>query len=167
MGSTLNKESLKVIKVPVPEKIEDQIHIANLLSKAEELISQRKESIRLLDEFLKEYFSGDVWVPLKNPKFPTVFIENYSIKITDGPHQSPKFIDSGVPFLLVSNIVNNEIDYNTKKFISEQEYQELNKRTPIEKGDLLLTSGRVLWESCISKNNNQICFSKAYCIHQT
>ena len=34
----------------------DQLHIANLLSKAENLIAQRKESIRLLDEFLKSTF---------------------------------------------------------------------------------------------------------------
>jgi type I restriction enzyme S subunit len=33
-----------------------QLHIANLLSKAENLIAQRKESIRLLDEFLKSTF---------------------------------------------------------------------------------------------------------------
>jgi type I restriction enzyme S subunit len=34
----------------------DQLHIANLLSKAKNLIAQRKESIRLLDEFLKSTF---------------------------------------------------------------------------------------------------------------
>lgn len=34
----------------------DQLHIANILSKAENLIAQRKESIRLLDEFLKSTF---------------------------------------------------------------------------------------------------------------
>jgi type I restriction enzyme S subunit len=33
-----------------------QLHIANVLSKAENLIAQRKESIRLLDEFLKSTF---------------------------------------------------------------------------------------------------------------
>jgi hypothetical protein len=33
-----------------------ELHIANLLSKAENLVSQRKESIRLLDEFLKNIF---------------------------------------------------------------------------------------------------------------
>jgi type I restriction enzyme, S subunit len=37
---------------PIPE----QIHIAKILTKAENLISQRKESIRLLDEFLKSSF---------------------------------------------------------------------------------------------------------------
>ncbi len=46
----LRKLTLKVPEYP------DQLHIANLLSKAENLIAQRKESIRLLDEFLKSTF---------------------------------------------------------------------------------------------------------------
>ena len=36
--------------------LETQLHIANILSKAESLIAQRKESIRLLDEYLKSVF---------------------------------------------------------------------------------------------------------------
>lgn len=68
-------DGLKIPKIPV----EDQIHIANILSKAEDLINQRKESIRLLDEFLKSTFL-EMFGSLKNPKFPTGFVENYSIK---------------------------------------------------------------------------------------
>lgn len=46
---------LKKITLPVPS-LPDQIHIAILLSKAEKLIVQRKESIRLLDEYLRSTF---------------------------------------------------------------------------------------------------------------
>ncbi|HCT21966.1 MAG TPA: hypothetical protein DIW54_00925 [Chitinophagaceae bacterium] len=46
----------------------DQLHIANLLSKAENLIAQRKESIRLLDEFLKSTFLEMFGDPLRNEK---------------------------------------------------------------------------------------------------
>jgi type I restriction enzyme S subunit len=46
----------------------DQLHIANLLSKAENLISQRKESIRLLDEFLKSTFLEMFGDPVTNNK---------------------------------------------------------------------------------------------------
>lgn len=52
---TLSFGSLCEIKIPILP-IADQLHIANLLSKAENLIAQRKESIRLLDEFLKSTF---------------------------------------------------------------------------------------------------------------
>ena len=52
----ITREGLSKITLNIPESKEDQLHIANLLSKAENLIAQRKESIRLLDEFLKSTF---------------------------------------------------------------------------------------------------------------
>ena len=60
--------------------------------------------------------------------------------ITDGTHQPPKFQESGIPFILVSNLSNNTITYNTEKYISEETYSALYKRTPIEIGDLLLST---------------------------
>ncbi|GAB1451783.1 restriction endonuclease subunit S [Draconibacterium sp.] len=51
----INRKSLEQLEIPDLE-IDDQLHIANLLGKAESLIAQRKESIRLLDEFLKSAF---------------------------------------------------------------------------------------------------------------
>jgi len=129
-----------ILEIQIPAiTLSGQLQISNILNRAEILITQRKESIRLLDEFLKSTFL-EMFGTKSYPKYETDTLENYSIKITDGTHLGPKFIDFGVPFLLVSNIKNNEIDYNTKKYISEKEYQELNKRTPIEKGDILITS---------------------------
>jgi len=64
---TLSFGSLCEIKIPILP-IDDQLHIANLLSKAENLIAQRKESIRLLDEFLKSTFLEMFGDPVRNEK---------------------------------------------------------------------------------------------------
>lgn len=64
----LNNKDLGQIKVSFPEKLSDQLHIANILSKAENLIAQRKESIRLLDEFLKSTFLEMFGDPVRNEK---------------------------------------------------------------------------------------------------
>lgn len=53
--SAISNSGIEKILVPVPD-YDDQLHTANILSKAENLIAQRKESIRLLDEFLKSTF---------------------------------------------------------------------------------------------------------------
>lgn len=69
-GSTImhiNRKSLEQLEVPDLE-IDDQLHIANILSKAEKLIVQRKESIRLLDEFLKSTFLEMFGDPVRNEK---------------------------------------------------------------------------------------------------
>jgi len=69
-GSTfkaITQKILSEIVVPFP-CYTDQLHIANLLCKAENLISQRKESIRLLDEFLKSTFLEMFGDPVRNEK---------------------------------------------------------------------------------------------------
>ncbi len=60
--------------------------------------------------------------------------------ITDGTHQPPKFQSDGIPFIFVSNLANNSVTYNAEKFISEETYNQLIKRTPIEVGDILLST---------------------------
>ncbi|MDP3446225.1 MAG: restriction endonuclease subunit S [Ignavibacteria bacterium] len=51
----IDRKSLESLRIP-RLSLSDQLHIANILSKAENLISQRKQSIALLDEFLKSTF---------------------------------------------------------------------------------------------------------------
>lgn len=46
----------------------------------------------------------------------------------------------GIPFILVSNLSKNTVTYDTDKFISAETYKELYKRTPIEIGDILLST---------------------------
>lgn len=69
-GSATNyirMNNLTNFQIPIPS-INDQIHIANILTKAENLIAQRKESIRLLDEYLKSTFLEMFGDPVRNDK---------------------------------------------------------------------------------------------------
>lgn len=60
-------QDLAKVVVPIPT-LSDQIYFANILSQAENLITKRRESIRLLDEFLKSTFLEMFGDPLKNEK---------------------------------------------------------------------------------------------------
>lgn len=64
----LTKSALESIKIPLPS-LKDQIRIATVLSKAETLIQQRKESIDLLDEFSKSTFYTMFDEPIRGEKF--------------------------------------------------------------------------------------------------
>ena len=130
------RQSLDKVIVEYPS-LSKQKEIASNLNRIEELISFRTSQLSKLDELVKSRFIemfGDV------PEAEhTTMLEVCSI-ITDGTHQPPKFVSSGIPFLFVSNIVTNKITYNAEKFISEETYKELMKRTPIEIGDILLST---------------------------
>lgn len=59
--------------------------------------------------------------------------------VTDGAHRTPNYINSGIPFLRVTDIQSKEINLNETKYISKEEHQELCKRCHPEKGDILLS----------------------------
>ena len=63
----IDRKTLDGLKIP-EISIYDQIHIAKILSQAENLIAQRKESIQLLDEFLKSTFLEMFGDPATNPR---------------------------------------------------------------------------------------------------
>lgn len=89
-----------------------------------------------------------------------VTMEDVCKIITDGTHQPPKFVSEGIPFLFVSNIVTNEITYNTEKFITPETYAELIKRTPIEVGDILLSTVGSYGHPAIVKSEKLFCFQR-------
>ncbi|MBW6481291.1 MAG: restriction endonuclease subunit S [Bacteroidales bacterium] len=62
-------------------------------------------------------------------------LKNISPSIFDGTHQTPKYIESGIPFFSVENIVSG----NKNKFISREDYLVATSKNKPEKGDILIT----------------------------
>ncbi len=60
-------------------------------------------------------------------------------KLTDGTHQTPKYCQSGVPFLSVKDISNGNVSFANCKFISEAEHKLLYSRCDPQNGDILLS----------------------------
>ena len=58
-------------------------------------------------------------------------------KVYDGTHQTPHYVDVGIPFYSVENV--SADDFEHTKFISNSEYEFISKRASIEKGDVLMT----------------------------
>lgn len=80
--------------------------------------------------------------------------------ITDGTHQPPKFVSQGIPFIFVSNIVHNYLTYDAEKFIDVDTYNELVKRTPIEVGDILLSTVGSYGHPAIVESNRKFLFQR-------
>ena len=53
-------------------------------------------------------------------------------RITDGPHETPEFIDEGVPFLSVDGIENNELNFENCRYISKEDFEMFNSILEIE-----------------------------------
>ena len=94
------------------------------------------------------------------PEADYLSLEEACTLITDGTHQPPKFVDSGIPFLLVSNITGNKLTYDTAKFITEETYHELIRRTPIEIGDVLLSTVGSYGHPALVMDSRKFCFQR-------
>lgn len=106
-GSTfkaITQKILSEIVVPFPD-YSNQLHIASILSKAENLIAQRKESIRLLDEFLKSTFLEMFGDPVRNEKgWETKPLgELCNIRRGASPRPINNFIGDEVPWIKIGD----------------------------------------------------------------
>lgn len=151
----LKAKQLNAVVVPdVP--IEEQKKIAAQLNVITDLIFLRQRQAEKLDELVKARFV-EMFGECKYGGNP---LSNVCKLITDGTHQPPQFVDAGIPFLLVSNLVHNEITYDTEKFISKESYQELIKRTPVEIGDILLSIVGSYGHAGVVRTDKPFCFQR-------
>lgn len=137
----INRKSLEQLEIPDLE-IDDQLHIANLLSKAENLIAQRKESIRLLDEFLKSTFLEMFGDPVRNKKGWEISDLSELGSLDRGiskarPRNSPELLGGPHPLIQTGDVTNSGIYITAFK----QTYSELGlKQSRLwPKGTMLIT----------------------------
>src|SRR4030065_1700304 len=60
-------------------------------------------------------------------------------KLVDGSHNPPQKQDSGLPMLSARNIENNEIVFESFRYITNGEFEREHARTRVTPGDVLLT----------------------------
>lgn len=150
----ISKSIVENIEIPLPS-LEEQREIAAVLDKVSDLIAKRRQQLEKLDLLVKARFT-EMFGEEKERKT----ISDICSIITDGTHQPPKFVSEGIPFLFVSNLVSNEITFETDKFITQETYNDLIKRTPIEEGDILLSTVGSYGHPAIVKNNKKFLFQR-------
>ena len=152
----LNWSDFEKYEFPLPS-IEKQHELADLLWAAQSTKLSYIELLKQTEELVKSQF---VEMFSDIPRVEYRKLSEVCKIITDGTHQPPKFIDKGIPFLLVSNITGNVIAYDTPKYISQETYDVLMKRTPIEIGDILLSTVGSYGHPAIVKDNRPFSFQR-------
>src|SRR5690606_67912 len=59
-------------------------------------------------------------------------------RITDGPHETPKFLPDGIPFLSVDGIQDGELVFEGCRKISKEDHEKYKKKCVVEKHDILM-----------------------------
>ena len=136
IGGVNNKKFASII-IPVPP-IEEQRRI---VSRIEELFSELDSAVETLQKTRQqlEIYRQAVLKEAFQECTVSVKIEDVCIHVTDGDHMPPPKSETGIPFIMISNIQNNKINWNNTAFVDSNYFDKIiDKRRP-QQGDVLYT----------------------------
>jgi type I restriction enzyme S subunit len=87
-------------------------------------------------ENIAETVKSPLWLP---EGWTRTTLSNVCVSITDGDHLPPPKAQSGIPFLVISNIRWGGINYSDTRFVPETYYNKLDPIRQPKKGDILYT----------------------------
>lgn len=124
---------------------QEQEKIANFLSSIDEKISLTEEKLELFREYKKgamqKIFSQELRFKDSEgndyPEWEERKLGEIS-EVKDGTHDSPKYVSNGFPLVTSKNVKNGKIDLNEVNYISKEDFDIINKRSKVSKGDILM-----------------------------
>lgn len=154
----LTAEKLERLVFLLPPHFEQQA-IAHYLDqqcgKLDAIIAIKQQQIKALDALRQSIIyhavtkglndsaplvdSGVEWLGKIPQSWRVSKLKYITNQIVDGTHFTPNYVESGVPFLRVTDIQTQAINLERIKFITEEEHTELTKRAKPQKGDVLLS----------------------------
>lgn len=133
----LNKTNFSDIQLNIHD-LPEQKRIAERLDKVQELIAKQKEQIAKLDLLIKSRFLDMFGDPISNPKHFFVDSLGKICDVRDGTHESPRYVSDGYPLITSKNIVKGTISLNDVNLITKKDFDAINKRSKVDRGDILL-----------------------------
>ena len=135
----ISASQIKNIEFPLPPIPEQQRIVAILdqafadIEKARANAEKNLKNAReLFDSYLNQVFSqrGEGWVEE---------VLGRVCDVRDGTHDSPKYVDEGIPFITQKNIRTDGLSFEKTKFISETDHMKFYKRSNVTHGDILIS----------------------------
>lgn len=128
-----------------PEKANSYIYQAFLNRKIsiDETMKKNVSVTDLIDMMSFDKVDFEKGISLNNKK-KIKLASKYELKklgeicdVRDGTHDSPKFYDEGYPLITSKNITSGYLDFKNVKYISKEDFDNINKRSLVEFGDII------------------------------
>ncbi len=139
----ITKKDIEQFKVPYVS-INEQQKIGEFFSKLDRQIELEEQKLELLQQqkkgYMQKIFSQELRFKDENgedyPEWEETKLQQI-IEVKDGTHESPKPTDNGYLLVTSKNLKNNKLDLSESYSISKEDYESINKRSKVEKGDIL------------------------------
>ncbi len=137
----LDKKLFKELSINLPPLAEQGLIVAKIeelfadIDAGVENLKSVKNQIALYRQsVLKSAFDGTLY---KTTEWNIDVLKNLCSVISDGDHQPPPKAKNGIPFIMISNINKNLINFEDTNFVSENYYTSLSEKRKPKRGDVL------------------------------
>lgn len=77
------------------------------------------------------------------------------VDVRDGTHDSPKYVEKGVPFITSKNLKGNSICFDNVSYISKKDHADFSRRSGVESGDILFGMIGTIGNTAIVNTNSE------------
>ena len=77
--------------------------------------------------------------------------------VRDGTHDSPKYIETGIPLVTSKNISGGGLDFSNVKYISREDADKINERSNVDTGDILFAMIGSIGNPVIVNKDREFC----------
>jgi type I restriction enzyme S subunit len=140
--ANVGQENLGRVLAPIPS-LPEQRAIADALNDIDQLLTcldrllAKKRDLKVAA--MQQLLTGKTRLPGFHGKWQLTSLKSIlETPVTDGPHLTPVFLNDGIPFLSVNNLVDNKLDFSDLRFISQNDHEVFSRKCRPRKDDILL-----------------------------
>ena len=130
--SSISKSAIQDTMILHPKSADEQQKIGDYFRNLDNLITLHQ----------RECFSFDFSGESAKTAQKTISWEQRELNsiadVRDGTHASPQYFSSGHPFITSKNVKDGYINYDDVQFISDEDFEEINKRSKVDVNDILM-----------------------------
>ena len=145
-GRSIDIEGMKTIEIPWT-CLAEQKAIGDCIDALDSLITFHQRECEKLLCFKKSML--EKMFPKNGEKYPEIRFSGFTdsweqrkldtiTDVRDGTHDSPRYVETGHPFITSKNVKDGFINYEDIQYVSDKDYEEINKRSKVDKNDILM-----------------------------
>jgi len=156
----LSEKDFLNFEVIVPP-LEEQNAIVMVIDKVDNIIKKYEELLNQNNQLNKCLFEKMIYNEKKISKLGDI-----TIKITDGSHNPPKHFEEQTKYKMLSaqNIGEDGLNYENIRYLSYEDYLKENRRTNVQKNDILYSIVGTIGKTYIVKDEKNIVFQRSVAI---
>lgn len=176
VGGSLMRAQPKYVKgypIPIPPILEQKRIVSRIESLFAKLDEAKEKIQNVLDgaesrkaAILHQAFTGKLTAKwrkengVSDDSWEKKTLDSICVSIYDGDHMAPPKKESGIPFLVISNVNKGKLSFENTRFVSKEYYDSVSDTRKPQLGDVLYTIVGSYGIPVVVDNDRAFCFQR-------